>query len=49
MPSTIRPPLTSWSVAYALAVTVGSRMPGLVTQCPRRIRDVAIAASVRKT
>ena len=31
----IRPFETSWSVANALAVTVGSRVPGLVTFSPR--------------
>src|SRR5436190_11532171 len=34
MPITIRPFVTSCIVAYQLAVTVGSRMPGFVTQWP---------------
>jgi hypothetical protein len=35
----------SCSVAYALATTVGSRVPGLVTMWPSLIRSVALAAS----
>ena len=45
MPITIRPSEMSWSVAYALASTVGSRVPGFVTMCPSLIRSVAAAAS----
>ena len=37
MPITIRPFETSCSVAYQLAVTVGSRIPGFVTQWPSLI------------
>ena len=44
---TMRPFEMSWSVAYALASTVGSRVPGFVTQWPSFIVDVACAASVR--
>ena len=47
MPITIRPPEMSWSVAYPLASTVGSRVPGFVTQWPNFIVDVACTASVR--
>ena len=43
MPMIIRPPEMSWSVANALAVTVGSRVPGLVTFSPSLIVDVASA------
>ncbi len=46
MPRSIRPPLISSSVASSDAVTVGSRVPGLVTQVPSRIRSVAPAISV---
>ena len=46
MPRSIRPPLISFSVASADAVTVTSRVAGLVTQVPRRIRSVAVAISV---
>ena len=46
IPMIIRPPETSWSVANALAVTVGSRVPGFVTFSPRCSRSVFIAASV---
>ena len=35
MPITMRPFVTSCMVAYQLAVIVGSRMPGFVTQWPR--------------
>ena len=45
MPITIRPSEMSWSVAYALASTVGSRVPGFVTMWPSLIRSVAAAAS----
>jgi hypothetical protein len=41
----MRPPETSCIVAYQLAATVGSRMPGLVTQWPSFSRVVAAAAS----
>ena len=37
----------SCSVAVALAVTVGSRVPGFVTQRPSLIFSVASAAAVR--
>src|SRR4051794_30098195 len=47
MPTTMRPPDTSCSVAVALAVTVGSRVPGLVTHRPSLMRSVASAAAVR--
>src|SRR5918994_3289555 len=47
MPMTIRPPEMSWSVAYALASTVGSRVPGFVTQWPNFIDVVACSAMVR--
>jgi hypothetical protein len=47
MPTTMRPFDTSCSVALALAVTVGSRVPGFVTQSPRRMLSVASAAAVR--
>ena len=46
MPMTMRPSETSWSVAKALAVTVGSRVPGFVTLSPSLQRSVFIAASV---
>ena len=46
MPMIIRPLETSWSVANALAVTVGSRVPGFVTFSPSFSRSVFIAASV---
>ena len=47
MPMIIRPPERSCSVAKALAVTVGSRVPGLVTFRPRWIFEVASADIVR--
>ncbi len=47
MPTTMRPCEMSWSVAEALAVTVGSRVPGFVTQSPSLIVSVASAAAVR--
>ena len=47
MPTTMRPFDTSCSVAVALAVTVGSRVPGFVTHSPSLIRSVASAAAVR--
>src|SRR5919198_285299 len=37
MPITIRPSERSCSVAYMLASTVGSRVPGFVTKCPSLI------------
>ena len=46
MPMIIRPPEMSCSVAKPLAVTVGSRVPGLVTFRPRCSVEVACAASV---
>ncbi len=46
MPTIILPLETSWSVANALAVTVGSRVPGFVTFSPSFSRSVFIAASV---
>ncbi len=48
IPITMRPPEMSCSVAYALAVTVGSRVPGFVTQWPIFIRSVFTASSVRR-
>jgi hypothetical protein len=45
MPMTMRPFETSCIVAYQLAVIVGSRMPGLVTQWPSLIFSVAAATS----
>ena len=39
MPITMRPPEMSCSVAWADAVTAGSRVTGLVTHMPIRIRD----------
>ena len=47
MPSSMRPPEISWSVAIADAVTVGSRVTGFVTQVPRWIVDVACAHSAK--
>jgi len=44
MPITARPFETSCSVAYQLAVIVGSRMPGFVTQWPSLIDSVWTAA-----
>src|ERR671910_3460888 len=41
----IRPFEMSWSVAYALASTVGSRIAGFVTMWPSLIFDVWSAAS----
>ena len=46
MPRSIRPSDTSSSVASTEAVTDGSRVPGLVTHVPRRIRSVTPAISV---
>jgi hypothetical protein len=45
MPITIRPFEMSCIVAYQLAVTVGSRIPGFVTKCPSLIRSVRSAAT----
>ena len=45
MPITIRPFETSCMVAYQLAVIVGSRMPGFVTQWPSFRVFVCAAAS----
>ncbi len=47
MPRSMRPPETSSSVASTLAVTLGSRVVGLVTQAPRRMCVVFVAISVR--
>ena len=47
MPITMRPPEMSWSVAYPLESTVGSRVPGFVTRWPNFIAEVAWIASVR--
>ena len=44
MPITMRPFEMSWSVAYMLATTVGSRVPGFVTMWPSLIELVAAAA-----
>ena len=49
MPSVRRPPDSSCSVAAALAVTAETRVTGLVTPLPRRIREVAWAAAPRIT
>ena len=46
MPSSIRPPEIRFRVANKLAVTVKSRVAGLVTQVPRRMRLVFAAISV---
>ncbi len=46
MPMTMRPSEMSCSVAWALAVTAGSRVTGLVTHIPIRIREVCDASSV---
>src|SRR3954452_18988399 len=45
MPMTIRPSEMSCSVAYELARTVGSRVPGFVTKWPSLIFDVSRAAT----
>src|SRR3954468_3826932 len=45
MPMIIRPSEMSCSVAYALASTVGSRVPGFVTMWPSLIFDVRSATS----
>ena len=47
MPRSMRPPEISSSVASALAVTLGSRVAGFVTQVPRRMCVVLRAISVR--
>src|SRR5205823_3024987 len=44
MPMIMRPLEMSWRVAYALASTVGSRVPGFVTIWPRLIFDEPPAA-----
>ena len=49
MPRSIRPPLSSSRVASADAVTLGSRVAGLVTHVPRRIRSVLWTMSVKST
>ena len=46
MPITIRPSEMSCSVAWAEAVTAGSRVTGLVTHMPICIRVVLAASSV---
>ena len=46
MPMIMRPFEIWWSVAYVEAVTVGSRVPGFVTQCPNFSFDVSATASV---
>ena len=46
IPRSIRPPEMTLRVASALAVTLGSRVAGLVTQVPRRMRVVLSAISV---
>ncbi len=45
--TTTRPGAMELSVAWKLAVTVGSRVPGLVTQKPRPMRSVCAAAAAR--
>ena len=45
MPIAMRPFEMSCTVAYQLAVTVGSRMPGFVTKWPSLIFSVCAAAS----
>ena len=45
MPIAMRPSERSCSVAYALASTVGSRVPGFVTKWPSLIFDVSRAAT----
>ena len=47
MPISMRSPEMSFRVASVLAVTVGSRVAGLVTQGPMRIREVAPASSAK--
>ena len=46
MPRSMRPPESSSSTASSEAVTLGSRVAGLVTHVPRRIVVVAWAMSV---
>ena len=46
MPRSIRPPDTSLRTASREAVTEGSRVAGLVTHVPKRIRSVFVAISV---
>ena len=45
--TTTRPGAMELSVAWKLAVTVGSRVPGLVTQKPSPMRSVCAAAAAR--
>ena len=45
MPIDIRPSDRSWSVAYVLASTVGSRVAGFVTKWPSLIVEVSRAAT----
>ena len=47
MPITIRPFEMSCIVAYQLAVIVGSRMPGFVTQWPSLIFSVCVGGERR--
>ncbi len=47
--TTTRPGMIVFRVAWKLAVTVGSRVPGFVTQKPRPIRSVCTAAAVTST
>src|SRR5258705_1310175 len=49
MPRSIRPLDSSCSTARVLAVTDGSRVAGLVTQVPSRMRSVFCAIRVRST
>ena len=49
MPRSIRPLVRSCSTARVLAVTDGSRVAGLVTHVPSRMRSVFCAISVRST
>ena len=48
MPITIRPFVMSCIVAYQLAVIVGSRIPGFVTQWPTLIFSVWVPAIARR-
>ena len=47
IPTTILPCEISFSVAMALAVTVTSRVAGLVTHGPIRMRSVPVAISAK--
>src|SRR5439155_16301213 len=49
IPRSMRPPEISSRTARVEAVTLGSRVAGLVTQVPSRIRSVACARSARRT